>query len=382
MIKLSEPHFFGNELYYLKKSLKEKWISSGGGHVELFQNKLKSHTNGKYNLGIINCTSALQLAIRLLNPKDEDEIIVPSITFVATVNSILYNNCKPIFIDCDENLFLDKNKFYEFVQKNTYLKNGFSYNKRTNSKILCIIIVNTFGNLFNYDTNFIKFCKSKKIKIIQDAAESLGSFYKNKKKIKCIEYSCYSFNGNKLITTGGGGVISTNSKKNYLKAIYLSSQAADDPINFIHHNVGYNFRMSNLHASIGLSQLENLNKVIKKKKYIHNLYKAHICKIKGLKILDNPNYCISNNWLNILIINEKKYKLTKNQIIKKFLIKKIETRSLWYPNHLQTSFKKFEKFKVKKSKKLFNNYLCLPSSFNLKKNDQLKIIKLLKNKFK
>ena len=136
MIKLSEPFFFGNELNFLKKTLKDKWISANGKIAKEFENRLKKYTTGKYNLGTLNCTSALQLAVRLLNPKKNEEIIVPSITFAATVNSIIYNNCKPIFFDCDEFLLLDKKKFYSFFHKNTYFKNGFSHNKKTKKKNL------------------------------------------------------------------------------------------------------------------------------------------------------------------------------------------------------------------------------------------------------
>lgn len=382
MIKLSEPFFFGNEFNYLKKCLKDKWISAGGELTTIFESKVKKFTNGKFNLGLINCTSALQLAIRLLNPKKEDEIILPSITFVSTANSVVYNNCKPIFMDCDDHLLLDKQKFFNFIQSSTYFKKGFTYNKRTKKRIIAIIIVNTFGNLFKYENFFLSFCKKKNIKIIEDSAESLGSRYKNKKKINNINFSCYSFNGNKLVTAGGGGIISTNNKKDFLKAKYLASQAKSDPINFIHNDIGYNFRISNLHASIGLSQLNSLPKVLKKKKIIHNLYIKELNNIPGLKILENPKYSLSNNWLNILFIDKKKYGLDKKQVIKKFLNLNIETRSLWYPSHLQKPFKNFEKFNIKRSKDFFDRCLCLPSSFSLKTTDQKKIINCLKTKFK
>ena len=382
MIKLSEPFFFGKELNYLKKCLKESWISSGGNEVKNFENKMKIFSSGNYNLGLINCTAALQLAIRLLSPKQNDEIIVPTITFVATINSVIYNNCKPIFMDCDEKLLLDKNKFYSFLERNTYFKNGYTFNKKTKKKILSVVIVNTFGNLFDLDNYFKIICKKKNIKIIEDAAESLGSYHYDKKKNRGIDFSCYSFNGNKLITSGGGGMISMNNKKNYNKAIYLSSQAKKDPVHFIHDDVGYNIRISNLHAAIGIAQILNLKKVMIKKENINKKYKEGINRVKGLKILSNPGYCKSNNWLNILTIDKKIYGLSKKEIIKKFKKLNIETRSLWYPNHLQKPFLQYERFRIDKSKKLFDKCLCLPSSYNLKDNDQKRIIQLLRNKFK
>ena len=382
MIKLSEPFFFGNELSFLKKSLEDKWISSNGNIVKSFEKKLQRYTTGSYNLGVINCTAALQLAVRLLNPKKDEEILVPSITFAATINSIIYNNCKPVFFDCDDFLLLDKKKIYSFFEKNTYFKNGHSYNKKTKKKILAIIVVNTFGNLFDLDKNFSAFCKKKNIKIIEDAAESLGSLNYDKQRHNKIDFSCYSFNGNKLITSGGGGILSLKNKKQHIKASYLASQAKNDATNFIHNDVGYNFLLSNLHASIGLAQLLNIKKVLKKKKNINFAYKKRINKISGLKILDSPERCSSNYWLNILVIDSEKYGLSKKEIIKKFLNQGIETRSLWYPNHLQKPFNKFQSYQIQNSKTMFERCICLPSSYGLNNNQQLKIVNLLENRFK
>ncbi len=382
MIKLSEPFFFGNEISNLKKILKDKWISSGGKAVKVFEKKFAKFTTGRFNLATVNCTSALQLAIRLLHPQRDEEILIPTITFIATVNSAIYNNCKPVFLDCDKDLLLDKENFYSFVEKNTFTKNGFCFNKKSKKKILAIIIVNTFGNLFDLDNKFTSFCKKRKIKIIEDAAESLGSYSLDKKRNNKIHLSCYSLNGNKLITSGGGGVISMKDKKMYKEAIYLSSQAKKDPIQFIHDDVGYNILLSNLHASVGIAQLKHIKKVLRKKNEINQFYKKEIDKIEGLKILSLVSKCKSNNWLNVLIINKRKYGLSKNKIIKKFSQKGIETRSVWYPNHLQKPFKKYQRFEIKNSAKIFSSCLCLPSSFGLKKNDQKKIIKLLSKKFK
>ena len=384
MIKLSEPFFFGSELTQLKKCIKTQWVSSGGNEVKKFESRMKKYSSGKYNLATVNCTVALQLAVRLLNPNHNDEIIVPTITFIATINSVIYNNCKPIFMDCDEQLLIDKNKFYNFIRKNTFFSKGHTYNKKTKKKILSIIIVNTFGNLFELDNNFIKFCKRKNIKIIEDAAESLGSHFhdNNRYQPKRVDFSCYSFNGNKLITAGGGGLISMSNKRDFKKAIYLATQAKKDVVNFIHDDVGYNIRMSNLHAAIGLSQISNLKKVLKKKRLIFEKYKNEINKIKGLTILSGPKYCNSNNWLNILVIDQKKYGLSKKGIVNGFRKFEVETRSLWYPNHLQKPFLKFEKFNLDKAKKMFERCICIPSSYGLNDRDQKKIIKLLKNKFK
>ena len=191
-----------------------------------------------------------------------------------------------------------------------------------------------------------------------------------------------SFNGNKIITTGGGGAIVFKNLQLFKKANYLAAQAKDDSTYFIHNDVGYNFKISNLHSAIGIAQFSKLKSVLKKKETIHKLYKKELNKIEGLKILNKPNYCKSNFWLNILIIEEKKYGLSKDKIIELFKNRSVETRSVWHPNHLQKPFKKFENYQITKSYKMFKTSLCLPSSFNLSLKKQKIIINLLKNKFK
>lgn len=384
-IKLSDPFFFGNELKKLKECVASKWISASGNIVKKFENKIKKITDSKYALATINCTSALQLAIRLQKPSFDDEILVPSITFAATINSVIYNNCKPIFFDCDENLLIDLKSVISFIKKNTYFKNGYSYNKKTKKKILAIIIVHVFGNVVNLNRSFIRLLKLKNITIVEDAAESLGSYLKKKKTIihsgTLGDIGCLSFNGNKIITSGGGGMMLFKKKKDLNYAKYLSFQAKNDSTKFIHNEIGYNMGMSNLHASIGLSQLEKLNKVLKKKERIHNYYLNEINKIKGLKIIKNPGYSLSNQWLNILEVDSNAYGISKEKIIKKFQKLKIEVRSLWYPNHLQKYCKTYQQFNIKNASLKFKKCLCLPSSYSLSKNFQFKIINLLKNKF-
>ena len=388
MIKLSEPYFFGKEISYLRNCINSKWISAKGKLVLNFEKKIKKITNSPYTLGIINCSAALKLSIRLLNPSNKDEILAPTITFVSTINAIVENNCKPIFIDCDDKLLINLNKVEEFIRKNTIFKNGFSINKKTGKKIIGLVIVHTFGNLVDLNKNFIKFCKYRNIKIIEDAAESLGSYWKNYSNIKKIqsgtigEIGCLSFNGNKIITSGGGGMILLKNKKLYKRSKHIIFQAYKDRIHFVHDDIGYNFGLSNLHAAVGLSQIKNLSKIIEKKLKIHRVYLKYVNKIKGLKIVENPDYCFSNNWLNIMEVDKKLYKISKNQIIKNFQKFNIETRSIWYPNHLQKQFRNYERYNIKIAKLKFKTCLCLPSSYSLSKSNQLKIISLLKKKFK
>ena len=286
-------------------------------------------------------------------------------------------------MDVDESYLIDLNKTFEFLKKNTYGKNGYTINKKTNKRILGIIIVHAFGNCVNLTKKTIKIFKEYNIKIIEDAAESLATYHyegKNSKHTGVIgDIGCFSFNGNKVITSGGGGMITTNNKKYYKKIKYLSLQAKNDTINFIHNDIGYNFRMSNIHAAIGLAQISNLKKVIEKRKKIHNFYKKNLKSIPGIELTEQNSGSISNYWLNIIKINKKKYGKTKDQLIKHLLSKNIQARSLWYPNHLQKPFVKNQNFKVNKSLELYNKSLCLPSSHSISNKELKFIIYVIKN---
>lgn len=380
-IPLLEPYFFDKEKKNLNECINSGWVTTSGKYIQLFKEKIKSITKAKYVSLLINGTSALQLAIRSLNPKIGEEILVPSMTFVASVNAIFYNNCKPIFLDCDDNYLLDLEKTKEFILKNTFKKNGYTFNKKTKRKIFALIVVHAFGNCVRLDKAFIDFFKKNKINIIEDAAGSFGSYLKLLKKKKHAgtlgKIGCISFNGNKIITSGGGGAIITDNKIIYEKINYLSNQAKNDILNYRHDEIGYNMKMSNLHAALGYSQAIRLELVLKKKKTINELYFKNLSNCPGVEILKENKNSISNYWVNILRIDPKIYGRKKKELIQFLLSKGIEVRSIWYPNHLQKAFINHQKYKIIKSNHLFESSLCLPSSYSLTKKDILYITKLI-----
>jgi len=382
IIPLSVPFFFGKEKSNVNRCIKSTFVSTFGNYLEEFTTKIKKITKSQYAVPMVNCTSALQIAIKLLNPKNNDEVMVPTITFVSSINSIIYNNCRPIFFGVDKNFLLDINLLIKFLNENTFQKKGYCYNKNTNNRILALMAVHAFGNSVDLNQKLLKILKAKNIKLIEDAAESLGSYYFQKtKKIHTGligDLGCISFNGNKIITSGGGGMIVTNSKRFAEKALYLSTQAKDDAMNFVHNEVGYNFRMSNLHASIGCAQIGNLKKILSKKKKIFQIYLKEISQINGLKMIEPPANSISNHWMNVMVIDKHKYSLSKSKLIKKFKENKIEVRAVWHPNHLQKPFTKYEKYFANNNLDLIKNSLCLPGSYSLSTKDQSKIIKILK----
>ena len=378
-IGLHEPHFIGNELRYLSNCIKENWVSSSGRYLNLFEKKIKQITKAKFVIPVLNGTIGLHLSMILSGVKKDDEVIVPTITFVATINAVKYVGANPVFMDVDEYLNIDEKKTIEFILTNTRYVKGKTFNKKTKKRIKALIVVHTFGNAAKIE-KLHALCKKRKIKLIEDAAESLGTRYikgkfKNKHTGTIGDFGIFSFNGNKIITAGNGGVIITNNKKDYLKANYLITQAKDDKINFIHNEIGFNYKLSNISAALGLAQLENLNKFIKKKLDIRNYYIKITKNDKELEIFKSPEYSINNNWLSLIIVKKKKI----NLILKKLNSKNFQLRPVWHPNHLQKSFRSNFSYKIKNAQKIIKNMLCLPSSANLKKSQIDRIIKVIKN---
>ena len=381
MIPLSVPNLCGNELKYVKRCIKTEWISTAGNYISLFEKKVASYLDSKYAIACINGTSALQVALRISGVGNGDEVIVPTLTFIAPINSVIYNNAKPIFMDCDDFYNMDVEKTIKFIKNETVFRKNFTFNKKTKKRIPAILPVHLWGNAARLE-ELVKICKERNISIVEDAAESFGTKYtsgnlKNRFTGTIGKVGCLSFNGNKIITSGGGGMILTNNQKLAKKAKYLVNQAKDNPLTYIHNDIGYNFRLTNIQAALGLAQLENFKTFKKKKNQIHLFYKNEIFKIHGLSLAALPEYADNNKWLNILKINTKIYKKKVLEIIMKLKKNNIEVRPIWYPNHLQKKFKSCQKYEIKNAMKLFNSTLCLPSSTNIKINDLKKVVKAL-----
>ena len=378
-INLHAPLFKGNELKYISKCIKTTWLSSSGNYVKEFEKKIITFTGSKNAVSCINGTAALQVSLRLLGLKPNHEVIVPTITFIAPVNAIRYFSAQPIFMDVDKHGNIDPKKTIEFIKEKTFYKNGKTYNKKTKKIISILIAVHVFGNPADLD-DLVKICKKRNIKILEDASESLGSFYsKGKFKGKHTgtigDLGCISFNINKIITSGGGGIILCKNKKISEKIRYLVNQAKNDNINFIHDEIGYNYGLSNINAAIGCAQIENIKKILILKRNLNLIYKEEFSNKTTYSILEEPIYSRSNYWINIVdlkTLNKKK------NFLKTLLKNNIEARPVWKCNHLQKPYIDCETYKIDEALKIENNYLCLPSSYFLKKKKINKILQYFK----
>jgi len=380
-IPLSVPALNGNEFQYVKECIDTEWISSAGKYVDLFEKKIAEYTGSKYAIACVNGTAALQVSLRLAGVSPGDEVIAPSLTFIAPINAIYYNAAAPIFIDSDNYYNIDIEKTLQFIKEETFFKDGFTYNIKTNNKISAIIPVHIWGNGCCLDS-LVVLCKERNISIVEDASESLGTFYTKGSFIgkhtgTIGKLGCLSFNGNKIITTGGGGMILTNDEKLAEKARYLTTQAKDDPVRYIHDKIGYNFRLTNIQAALGVAQLEQLPVFLKRKHEIFSQYQTVFDNIAGLTLAGVPDYADNNHWMNLLRIDSKTYGEDSERLMKRLEENGIQTRPVWALNHKQKPYEDCQNYNIEKSIELVNNSLCLPSSSNLSDREINKVIETL-----
>jgi perosamine synthetase len=359
---LHEPLFFGNEIKYLKKTITTNLVSSVGPFVKKFEDQITKFTKSKYAISVVNGTEALHLSLVACGVKNNDEVLVPTITFVGTANAIVYSGGIPHFVDSEfETLGIDPLKLEKYLEEITIKKGKFYFNKKTKRRIKAIIPVHVFGNICKIH-KLLKIAKKYNLVVIEDAAEALGSFFKNKHAGTFGLVGCFSFNGNKIITTGGGGAIITNNKSLSKKIRHLSTTAKiNHRWEYIHDAVGYNFRMPNINAAIGSAQIENLNKFLISKRKLFLKYCKDFSKVNDVRLIKNPEFSKSNNWLNTIFIKNSSIK-KRNKVLSLGQKNRIFLRPVWKPLHTLKHLNKMPKMNLDAAKKIYESCINLPSS--------------------
>jgi perosamine synthetase len=327
--QLHEPSFSKQEIKYTNDTIKKNFVSTAGIYGEKFEKKIKKLTKAKYVVAVINGTQGLYISMQALGIKENQEVLVPALTFVGTVNAISYTGAEPHFVDSNiKDLGIDCKKLEIYLKKIAKIKNNKCINKKTGRVISGIVPVHIFGHSCEIE-NIIRLSKKFKLKIIEDAAEAVGSFYKNKHLGTFGDIGCLSFNGNKIITTGGGGAVITNKKNLANKIKHLTNTAKiKHKWEYIHDDIGYNFRMPSLNAALGLAQIENINIFVNAKRRLFLKYTKNFNKILGVKIFKEGKNLKSNYWLQTLIF-DKKYKFLKNRLLNYCYKRKIYLRPTW-----------------------------------------------------
>ncbi len=367
-IPLSVPNFQGNELEYVSEAIKTEWVSTGGAFIKKLEEDLASYIHAEEVCALQSGTAALHLALRLSDVKEGDEVLSPALTFIAGVNPIKYLGAEPVFMDCTHNLCLDVDKVQEFLENECDFDGQILFNKKTKAKIKAIIATHIFGNMVDMK-KLMPLALKYNLKVIEDATEALGTYELESSKYAGTfgDFGVYSFNGNKIITTGGGGALTAQKKEDVQKARYLSTQAKDDDIYFIHNEIGYNYRMTNLQAALGVAQLEQLENFIEIKKENFNFYVQN-----GLNLLPFDSNTRPNYWFYSFLTEKR------DELIKHLSKNNIQARPLWKLIHTLKPYEFCQAYKIEKAFEFYEKIVNIPCSSNLKEEDITRIVETIK----
>ena len=358
-IPLTEPDLTGNEFEYVSDCIKSNWISSLGAYIAKFENKFGEYCSVKNSVSVFNGTVALHLALASLGIKAGDEVIVPNLTFVATGNSVLYAGAKPVLVDCEPKTWnIDPDKIKEKITNRTK----------------AIIPVHLYGHPCDMSP-IMEIAHKNDLFVIEDAAESLGAEYRGQKTGSIGDIGCFSFYGNKTLTTGEGGMCITNDKVFADKMRFLKNQAMSKDKKYWHPEVGYNYRMTNIQAAIGVAQLERIEKFIEIKRQNADLYSKLLKEVNGVATPIEEDYAKNVYWMYSVLLDDS-YRLKREELIKKLEEEKIESRPLFYPLSTMPTFKSEEKFPV--SNNISGRGISLPSGVTLTSNDIIKVVETIK----
>lgn len=372
-IFLSPPHQSGNELLYIQQALEVNWIAPAGPGTAAFENMLSAYTGCKHVVALSSGTAAIHLALLALHVAAGDIVLCQSLTFAACANPIVYQKAIPVFIDSEEKTWnICPDALEESIR--ACLARG--------QKPKAIIAVHLYGMPMQL-TEILKICERYDIPLIEDAAEALGSFYKNQHAGSFGRMGVLSFNGNKIITTSAGGALLSNDEKLIEYSRFLSTQAKNVAPHYEHTEIGYNYRMSNICASIGLAQMEVIVKRVERRRFNFDYYKKMLADIPAITFQNEPLHCRSNRWLTAILIDPKLSEGITREVIRLNLEKEnIESRPVWKPMHLQPVFHGEKFFGAGVSERLFENGLCLPSGSDLSLEDINRVTEVIKKSFR
>jgi perosamine synthetase len=325
MLLLSGPNIAGNEMKYVKECLETGWVSSVGSYVTKFENMLAEYSGCKYGVATSSGTTALHISLLLAGVQRDDYVIAPNVTFIASINSIKYTGADPILVDVDPQTWqMDLDLLEEFLENETDEKNGQLFYVADGRPIRCIMPVHVLGNICDMD-RLMKLAAEYGLDVVEDATESLGTFYKGKHTGGFGKMGCFSFNGNKIITTGGGGVIVTNDEELAKKAKHLTTQAKSDPFEYMHDEIGYNYRLVNVLAAMGVGQMELLPGFVKRKKEISDYYRGQLTGTGDITFQKIEPEVDCNMWLFTLMTEKQK------EVLKALNDAQMQSRPFWVP---------------------------------------------------
>ena len=362
-ILLSIPHMGGAEEAYVRQAFASNWLSTVGPDITAFEEEFEGRI-GLPAVALSSGTAAIHMGLRLLGVQGGEEVFCPTLTFVATANPIRYMSAKPVFLDSDRATWnLDPQVLEEALRKRA----------RRNRLPRAVIVVHILGQCADMDP-IIEACRRYNVPVLEDAAEALGATYKGRPAGTLGDVAAFSFNGNKIITTTGGGMLVAQKREWVDKARFWSTQARDPGIAYEHSEIGYNYRMSNVLAGIGRGQLEVLNLRVKQRRAIAFRYRDAFAGLPGILLMPQACYGLHTNWLSCFLVDEERFGCSRDQLIQALDAANVESRPVWKPMHLQPLYAHCERYGGEVAEDLFRRGICLPSSSSLSEAEQLYVI--------
>jgi perosamine synthetase len=377
-IPLSVPALGGNEWRYVKECLDTNWVSSVGPFVTRFERMMAERIGLAAAVATVNGTAALHLALRVVGVERDDEVILPALTFIAPANAVRYVGAWPVFLDVDrETGQLDPQLLADFVARDCEWVDGSLKNKHSGRRVKAVLPVDILGHPADLDA-IVEIARSRELLVVEDATESLGARYKGDPVGDRADVSCFSFNGNKIVTTGGGGMLVTDRQDWSERARHLSTQAKSDAIEYIHDEIGFNYRLTNVLAAIGVAQLERLDDYVGAKRRIAQTYTAAFAAVPGVSPMAEASWAFSTWWLYTARIDANAYGMNSREVIRRLGESGIEARPLWEPLHRSAVHRQAYASPAPAAEALYQEAVSLPSSVALSAVDQHRVIEALR----
>jgi perosamine synthetase len=364
-IPLCVPEIRGREWEYIKECLDTGWVSSVGSFVDRFERETAARAGTRYAVATATGTAALHIALLAAGVQPDDEVLVSTLTFIAPANAVRYAGAWPVFIDAEPSYWqMDPERVIDFLETQCRWQGGRLYNKVSGRRIGAILPVDVLGHPVDFDV-ILPVARKYNLPVVEDATESLGAKYKDRNAGLLGDIGCFSFNGNKLITTGGGGMIVTDNTAWAAKARFLTTQAKDDPVEYVHSQIGYNYRLTNMQAAMGCAQLERLDEYLDSKRRTAARYEEALRGIEGLTTMPCASWARSAYWLYTILIDEQCFGNSSRWLLNRLQERRIQSRPLWQPLHRSKAHAGAQALQSGVADRLNRDALSLPSSVGL-----------------
>lgn len=377
-VPLCVPYLNGNEWSYVKECFDTGWVSSVGAYVNRFEHLLAARVSVDHAVATTSGTAALHIALLVAGVTADDEVLMPSLTFIAPANAVRYVGAWPVFFDVDPHYWqLDVNAVATFLAEECVSKADALYNRTSGRRVRALLPVHILGHPVDM-APLLELARQYNLVVIEDATESLGAFYNRQPVGSLGDLACFSFNGNKLITTGGGGMLATNNQPLAARARYLTTQAKDDPIEYYHSEIGYNYRLTNIQAAFGVAQLEQVDAYVARKRAIAATYQAGLGDRSGLQLMAEAPYAQSAFWMYTMLVDAERTGIDSRELLRTLHNANIQTRPLWHPIHSLPPFAQCQAYRISVVDRLYRDALSLPCSVGLTDAQQHYVIETIR----